>query len=142
MSTLLTGPLLYLTVMWGVVTGLLILLSIYRSVLSAKEEVREQVYLDDAEARLAAEEQALGVRLLRLSRPLLVLRVLSLVLLLVIVGMWIAARWKVLGTDEIWRRLTTASRNDEALQPASVASARGIPLEYLPTGSPASADPW
>ena len=105
MQTLLSGPLLYLTVTWGIVTGALFLLSIYRGVLSLKEAGKEQVYLDDTEARLAAEEQALGARLLRLSKPIIALSVLSLALLLVIVGMWISARWNVLGTDEIKRRL-------------------------------------
>jgi hypothetical protein len=108
MDTLLTGPLLYLTAAWGIVTSALILLSFYRGSLSSKEEGREQVYLDEAESRQAAEEQALSVRLLRLSGPLLALRLLSLVLLLVIVGMWISARWDVLGTDEVVRRLRGA----------------------------------
>ena len=92
MNTLLTGPLLYLTVAWGIITGVLILLSIYRGILSSKEEGREQLYLDGSEERMAAEEQELGARLLRLSKPIIALSVLSVVLLLVIAGMWIRAR--------------------------------------------------
>jgi hypothetical protein len=105
MRTLLTGSLFYLTVTWGLVTGVLILLAFYRGVLRGKEEGREQIYLDETEARLAAEEQALSARLLPLSKPIIALSVLSMSLLLVIMGMWISARWQVLGTDEIKRRL-------------------------------------
>lgn len=105
MDTLLTGPLLYLAIAWGLVTSVLALLSFYRGALSSREAGREQIYLDDAEAAEAAEEEALSVRLLRLSGPILALRVLWLVLLLVIAGLWISARWEVLGTDEITRRL-------------------------------------
>jgi len=104
MHTLLSGRFLYLTLAWGIVTGVLILLSIHRSILSSKEEGKEQVYLDGAEAGLAAEVQRLGARLLRLSKPVMTLSVLSLALLLVIVGVWLSVRWNVLGPDEIKRR--------------------------------------
>ena len=93
MDTLLTGPLLYLTVAWGIITAALILLLSYRAILSSKEEGREQLYLDGAEERMAAEEQEIGARLLRLSKPIIALSVLSGVLLLVITGMWIWVRW-------------------------------------------------
>lgn len=92
MNTLLTGPLLYLTVAWGIITGVLILLSIYRGILSSKEEGKDQLFLDGAEERMAADVHEVAVRLLRLSKPIIALSVLSVVLLLVIGVMWIQAR--------------------------------------------------
>jgi Tfp pilus assembly protein PilN len=80
-------PLIYLGMAWGVVTGVLIVLLIYRSILSSKEE--DQLFLDQAEEHMAAEQREIVGRLIRLSRPITALGVLSGVLLLVIAGMWI-----------------------------------------------------
>lgn len=92
MDTLLTGPLLYLTVAWGISTGVLILLSIYRAILSSKEEGKDQLFLTGAEEHLAADVHEVAARLLRLSKPIIALSVLSVVLLLVIGVMWVQAR--------------------------------------------------
>lgn len=90
MDTLLSGLLLYLVVTWGIITGLLILLLLYRKTIASKEE--DQLFLDGAEDRLAAEQQEVTARLARLSKPIMALAVLSGVLLLVISGMWISER--------------------------------------------------
>ncbi|MBI3670497.1 MAG: hypothetical protein HY237_12035 [Acidobacteria bacterium] len=87
MDTLHWSPLLYLAVAWGIITGVLILLLIYRSILSSKEE--DQLFLDAAEEHMAAEQREIVARLIRLSKPIAALGVLSGVLLLVIAGMWI-----------------------------------------------------
>ena len=81
------GLLAYLLVAWGVITAVLILLLIYRSILSSKEE--DQLFLDKAGEHMAREQRALVDRLIRLSKPITVLGVLSGVMLLVIAGLWI-----------------------------------------------------
>jgi hypothetical protein len=92
MDTLLTGSLLYVTVAWGIITGVLIALWFYRSILSSKEEGKDQLFLAGAEAKMADEVHDVAARLLRLSKPIIALSVLSAVLLLVIGVMWVQAR--------------------------------------------------
>lgn len=81
------GVLAYLLVAWGVITGLLVILLIYRGILSSKEE--DQIFLDKAEDHIAREQREIVARLVRLSRPIAVLGVLSGVMLLVIAGLWV-----------------------------------------------------
>ncbi len=81
------GLLTYLLVTWGIITGILILTLIYRSILSTKEE--DQLFLGKAEEHMAKEQREIINKLIRLSKPITVLGVLSGVLLLVIAGIWI-----------------------------------------------------
>ncbi len=81
------GLLAYLLIAWATITVGLILLLIYRSILSGKEE--DQLFLDAAEAHMAREQQAVVGRLIRLSKPITLLGVLSGVMLLFIAGIWI-----------------------------------------------------
>ena len=47
METTLTGPMLYLTIAWGVVTAVFIGLLIWRSLLASHED--DQIFLDAAQ---------------------------------------------------------------------------------------------
>jgi Tfp pilus assembly protein PilN len=81
------SPLMILFVLWSAVTTVLIIMLIYRSVLSLKEE--DQIFLDKAEEHMAQEQRELVARLIRLSKPITVLGVASGVLLLAIAGVWV-----------------------------------------------------
>ena len=87
MDTVQWSPRLYLAVAWGIITAALIVLLIYRSILSNKEE--DQLFLDHGEDHIAAENQAIIAKLLGLSKPIFTLGMLSGGLLLVMAGMWI-----------------------------------------------------
>ena len=81
------GLLQILLIIWGVITAGLFGLLIYRSALSNKEE--DQLFLGVAEEHMAQEQRAIVARLVRLSKPIIILAVASGVLLLVIAGLWI-----------------------------------------------------
>jgi len=85
METVLTGPMLYLLIIWGVVTAVFLALIAWRSVLSSHED--DQIFLDAAEEHMAREQRELVNRINMLSRPLLASGITSGVLLLVIAGM-------------------------------------------------------
>ncbi len=81
------GLLTILLIIWGVITVVLVLLLIYRGILSSKEE--DQLFLDKAEEHMAQEQREVVSRLLRLSTPITILSVTSGALLLAIAGFWI-----------------------------------------------------
>jgi hypothetical protein len=87
------GPVAYLLLSWGVITALLVILVIYRTTLSTRED--DQLFLNKAQDRMMASEQRLLVgRITRLSRPIIALAVLSGALLLATTGMWLWAGLK------------------------------------------------
>ena len=86
-SSLLSGPLLYILVAWGLVTIVFMLLLIRRSVLSSHED--DQIFLDASEAHIAKEQQELIAKINTLSRPLLTSGIVSGLLLLVLAGLWL-----------------------------------------------------
>jgi hypothetical protein len=84
----LPAPLTYLLVSWGTITTVLIVLLIYRTTLSTKED--DQLYLNKAEASMmGAEQQAIIHKLERLGRPILWLAVVSGILLIACAGVWL-----------------------------------------------------
>jgi Tfp pilus assembly protein PilN len=87
METSLTPGMTVLLIIWGGITLILIALLVYRSMLTSREE--DQLFLDKAEEHMAREQRELLERILKLSKPIMVLGVLSGVLLLTIAGWWV-----------------------------------------------------
>ena len=81
------GTMFVLIVAWSIVTVALILVWIYRSTLTNREE--DQIFLDAAQESMAREQRAIVARIEKLSKPIMSLVVLSSTLLLVIAGMWL-----------------------------------------------------
>jgi hypothetical protein len=77
----------YLLGIWGVLTGILVILLIYRSALSNREG--DQLYLDQAEEGMAAEQRVIVSRIEGLAMPIAVLYCLSGLLLAGVAGLWI-----------------------------------------------------
>ncbi len=75
----------WLFLAWGVVTGILALLLIYRSVIGMKED--DQLFLDSIEKRFEEEQQLLQSRLNRLNPFVKALAAASAGLLLWMVGL-------------------------------------------------------
>lgn len=79
--------LMLLMVSWGVITAVLIILVIYRGMLSARED--DQIFIDAAEKHHYEEQQAIIAQMARLTKPIIALAVISGVLLLTSAGIWI-----------------------------------------------------
>ena len=83
-----TGPVEYLLLSWGVITAALVLLVIYRTTLSTRED--DQIFIGKTEDNMMASEQREIIRKLnKLARPIMMLSVLSGGLLLVTAGIWV-----------------------------------------------------
>ena len=87
METSELGLLQILLIIWGVITAGLVSLMIYRGILSNREE--DQLFLDAAGEHMAREQRVLVAKIMRLTKPIIALSVLSGGLLLVIAGLWI-----------------------------------------------------
>ena len=74
-----------LLIVWGVLTALLILLLIYRSTLSMHED--DQLFLDESSKNMREEQEALQIRMNKVTPWVRVLGAASAVLILVIAGM-------------------------------------------------------
>lgn len=85
--SILSGPLLYVLIAWGLVTIVFMLLLIRRSVLASHED--DQIFLDSSEDHIAKEQQELIAKINTLSRPILTSGIVSGVLLLVLAGLWL-----------------------------------------------------
>lgn len=85
--------LVFLLVVWGAITGALIIFVIYRGTLENREE--DQIFLDGAADLMAREQRALVARIERLGRPIKALVIISGSLLAVIAGLWL---WQVFKT--------------------------------------------
>jgi len=78
---------LYLTVVWGVVTAIFLVLVAWRSVLSSHED--DQIFIDAAQEHMAREQRELVARIESLSKPLMASGITSGVLLLLIAGIFV-----------------------------------------------------
>jgi ABC-type antimicrobial peptide transport system permease subunit len=74
-----------LLIVWGVLTGVLILLLIYRSTLSMHED--EQLFIDESSKNLREEQEALQIRMNKVTPWVRILGAVSGVLIIVIAGM-------------------------------------------------------
>ncbi len=86
-STTPTGPLLYLLIVWGIVTAVFLFLLLRRTLLASHED--DQIFLDAAEDHMAREQRELVAKIDALSRPIMGTGIAAGVLLLVIAGMWL-----------------------------------------------------
>jgi len=87
MESLNPGPIMYLLIVWGLVTAVFIVLLIRKSLLESHED--DQIFLDAAEEHMAREQRELVARISALSRPITTMGIASGALLLVIAGMWL-----------------------------------------------------
>jgi hypothetical protein len=76
-----------LWIVWAAITALLVVLMIYRSLIGLKED--DQLFLDSAENKLEAEQQALLRKLDRLKPFIRSLAVVSVLVLCAIGGIWV-----------------------------------------------------
>jgi hypothetical protein len=81
------GTTLYLTVIWGVVTAIFLVLVAWRSVLSSHED--DQIFIDAAQEHMAREQRELVAKIESLSKPLMASGITSGVLLLLIAGIFV-----------------------------------------------------
>jgi hypothetical protein len=82
-----TPPVLYLLVVWGVITGAFMVLLIWRTLLASHED--DQIFLDSAQEHMAREQRELLAKIMRLSKPIATTGIASGALFLVIGGMWL-----------------------------------------------------
>ncbi len=80
-------PLEYLALAWASITVLWLMVLGYRGVIANREE--DQLYLAKGEEHMLVEQQAIVGTLVKLSKPLWVLGILSGVLLVAMVGFWL-----------------------------------------------------
>ena len=78
------SPLVWLLVVWGVLTALLIILLIYRSTLTMHED--DQLFLDESESHMQREQMEIMAKVNKIGPLLKVLGTASGVLILTIAG--------------------------------------------------------
>ncbi len=81
------SPLNVMLTLWGIVTGVLAVLLIYRSLISMRED--DQLFLDAAAANLEREQTEVRIRLQRLNPYTKALGATSGVLLVASAGIWL-----------------------------------------------------
>jgi hypothetical protein len=86
-ESVLQGPILYLLIVWGVVTAIFLALVAWRSVLTSHED--DQIFLDSSEDLMAKEQKELVSKINSLSKPILTSGITSGVLLLLIAGIFV-----------------------------------------------------
>jgi len=83
----LTGPLLYLLIIWGFVTAIFLALLLWRSILTTHED--DQLCIDAAGEHMAQEQRELIAKITKLSRPIATSGITAGLLLLVLAGLWL-----------------------------------------------------
>jgi hypothetical protein len=86
------GALLGVLVLWGAVTAVLVGLLAYRGTLEIRED--DQIFLDRAGDSMANEQRELVARIDKLSKPIKLLMILSIILLLTALGVFLAEGFK------------------------------------------------
>ena len=86
------GALLGVLVLWGAVTAVLVGLLAYRGTLEIRED--DQIFLDRAGDSMANEQRELVARIDKLSKPIKLLMILSIILLLIALGVFLAEGFK------------------------------------------------
>ena len=86
------GALLGVLVLWGAVTAVLIALLAYRGTLEIRED--DQIFLDRAGDSMANEQRELVARIDKLSKPIKLFMILSIVLLLTALGVFLFEGFK------------------------------------------------
>lgn len=76
-----------LLVIWGVLTAILVILLIYRSTLTMRED--DQLFLDQSESHMEKEQQEIIRRVQQVNLPVQILGGASGLLILIIAGMWV-----------------------------------------------------
>jgi hypothetical protein len=74
-----------LLIVWGVLTAILVILLIYRSTLTMRED--DQLFLDQSESHMEKEQQELIARVHKVTLPVRILGGISGVLILFIAGL-------------------------------------------------------
>jgi len=82
-----SSTLSWFLIAWAVVTGILVILLMYRSLIAMKED--DQIFLDPVESKLEAEQQELRARLSRITPYAKGLGFASGGLLVVSAGVWV-----------------------------------------------------
>ena len=86
------GALLGVLVLWGAVTAVLVGLLAYRGTLEIRED--DQIFLDRAGDSMANEQREIVARIDKLSKPIKLLMILSIVLLLTALGVFLFEGFK------------------------------------------------
>ena len=76
-----------LLIVWGVLTAILVILLIYRSTLTMRED--DQLFLDQSESHMEKEQQEIIARVQKVNVPVRILGGASGLLILIIAGMWV-----------------------------------------------------
>jgi len=82
-----SGPIYYLLIVWAVVTGIFLLLLVWRTLLTSHEG--DQIFLDAAQEHMAREQREVVAKIMKLQKPITTTGITAGTLLLVIAGMWI-----------------------------------------------------
>jgi hypothetical protein len=81
------SPLIWLLIVWGVLTAILIILLIYRSTLTMQED--DQLFLNESESHMQMEQTELLMKVNKITPIVKVLGAVSGVMILVIAGLFI-----------------------------------------------------